>query len=156
MLPGDRLVCVFVESLAVGSRFTAWPLHVTIVPWFRLALSSDDVLMGLQKVTASIHPFTVVMDDDARFGRHKQKLVNLVSLPSPLNSVEQAVRKFLKASGAWLVDETTKRRLPYRPHVTAQGNEGLQRSAGFWCEKLYLIEQLGSAKTVAGIVGLTQ
>jgi len=36
MLPGDRLICAFVSERKVGATFRLWPLHVTIVPWFRL------------------------------------------------------------------------------------------------------------------------
>lgn len=154
MLPGDRLVCAFVEPLAAGSRFAAWPLHVTVVPWFRVALSNDEILVGLQEAVAGIHPFTVIMDGDAHFGRRGQKPVSLVVLPSSLVGIERTVRRFLKAHGAWLVDETTKRRQTYRPHVTVQGNERLQHGDEFGCDKLYVVEQLGGAKTVSVLVEL--
>jgi 2'-5' RNA ligase len=152
MLPGDRLVCAFVEPLEAGSRFAVWPLHLTIVPWFRLALNSNDVLTGLQTTTRGVHPFMVVMAGDAHFGRRGRKLVSLVALPSPVTSAEQAVRTFLKSHGAWLVDETTEQRQPYRPHVTVQGGKRLHRGDEFLCGRLCLVEQLGNAKTVVGIV----
>ena len=154
MLPGDRLVCALVNPLPTGSRFTAWPLHLTIVPWFRAALGTPEITAGLQLASAGRHQFPVTMDGEAHFGRRGRKPVSLVALPNQITRIEQIVRGFLKSHAAWIVDESTKAAQPYRPHVTAQGAEQLHSGDTFLCRELYIIEQLGAAKTVAAVVEL--
>lgn len=154
MIPGDRLVCVFAEPHEPGDCFLTWPLHITVVPWFRAEIGSDALAAAIGKHVASITPFVVTMGSEAHFGRQGRKLVSLVELPSPLETLERQVRAVLRTYDAWIVDETTKRRQPFRPHVTAQGDERLFHGDSFVCDQLYIVEQLGGTKTVAGAVRL--
>lgn len=154
MLPGDRLICAFTKIFETGYEFKAWPLHVTVVPWFRLEASTEEIAADLADGLRVIEPFEVRMDGIEFFGRHKNKRVNVVVEPTPLSGIEAEVRDYLHSRQAWLVDETTRRRLPFRPHVTAQGTSHLSKGNTFGCDRLYIIEQLGKSKAVVGSVGL--
>jgi len=35
MVPGDKLICLFIDDYSIGDKFSEWPLHITIIPWFR-------------------------------------------------------------------------------------------------------------------------
>lgn len=152
MLPGDRLVCVLVDPIDLGTTFRAWPLHVTVVPWFRAAMSNEEVLTGIGGVVRSFEPFNIAIDGEGHFGHRGSKLVNLVRLPTLLTRIERQVRCFLKEHDAWIVDETTKRIRPFKPHVTVQGGKRLTSGDSFTCRGLYLIEQQGGVKQVVGLV----
>jgi 2'-5' RNA ligase len=152
MQPGDRLVCAFVRPNAVGHSFKRWPLHVTIVPWFRADTPTDELAAEMQQALQDIPPFEVVMDGKATFGHNKT--VRLVQQPTPFNAVESRVRAVLKRHKAWIADETTKRRRPFQPHVTDQADARLSAGDRFQCDELSIIEQKGSHKVVAATVGL--
>ncbi|MDB5164751.1 MAG: hypothetical protein JWL89_377 [Candidatus Saccharibacteria bacterium] len=154
MHPGDRLVCAFTTQHRVGDRFTEWPLHVTIVPWFRLALESEDLAKELEQALAGIKSFQVVLVGASQFGHSKGKTAHLVQLPTSFIQIEQIVRDGLKRHGAWLVDETTRLRRDYRPHVTNQKSEQTQMGATFMCDRLYIVEQKGGYKEVVATVEL--
>lgn len=144
MQPGDRLLCAFVEQPDQSAQFTEWPLHVTIMPWFRTEISSDQLADELCDCLCEFKPFQVVMSDETKFGH--DKIVNLVAQPTLLMEVEEQTRAVIKRHTAWLVDETTKRRREYSPHVTAQKEERLYRGDTFICNAIYIVEQKGSHK----------
>jgi 2'-5' RNA ligase len=152
MKPGDRLVCAFVEKFDPGYEFKEWPLHVTIVPWFRIEATSRELTRQFEQVITPMASFEIVIDGTARFGRNK--LVNLVLEPSPLTEVEKRVRGVLKERQAWLVDETTKRHHAFRPHVTTQKSARLNESDHFRCDRLYIVEQKGDHKLINTLVML--
>ena len=116
MLPGDRLVCAFAHPQQVGAEFTSWPLHVTIVPWFRNDVASEVLAADFSDHIAE-KPFLVVMGEKAKLGHGRRG--NWVQQPSPFTDIEPRIRKVLKSYESWLVDETTKQKRPYRPHITA-------------------------------------
>jgi 2'-5' RNA ligase len=148
MLPGDRLICAFVDPGYVGETFGDWFLHVTIVPWFRLDESSEVIAHGLSEALKAIGPFEAAGAGVASFRSRKKSLIRLLQLPTPFSGIEQKVRTYLHKKRAWLVDETTKRRYDFRPHVTSQGSQELARGEVFRCDRLYIVEQKGDYKEV--------
>lgn len=154
MLPGDRLICAFVEQQTVHSALKRWPLHVTIVPWFRLDDASERLAQGLTRALKEVSPFETVMDGAAFFGIKKNRPVRLIAQPTPFSHIEAKARTYLHKKRALLIDETTKRRVAYRPHVTNQGMMGLSEGATFWCERIYIVEQRGDYKEIVSDVTL--
>jgi 2'-5' RNA ligase len=148
MKPGDRLVCAFVEPQPAGHEFKDWPLHVTIVPWFRTPASSDELAGEAKAALNGIGSFKTVAGEAEQFGYQKSKTANLIRRPTPFMIIEQQVRRLLKNHGAWLVDETTRKKRDYKPHVTAQKSTRLQLGEKFRCDRLYIVEQKGRHKEV--------
>ena len=154
MLPGDRLVCVFVETQKVGVHFKDWLLHVTIVPWFRLESSSETIAQGLQRAVTTIAPFEARAGDIVKFGPKKNRPARLLELPTPFTEIEQRVRSYLHKKRAWLVDETTKKPRQFRPHVTVQKAGELDEGQTFRVSSLYIVEQKGDYKEIVAEVPL--
>ena len=153
MLPGDRLVCAFVEPQAVGGQFNDWLLHVTILPWFRLEEGSENIAAGLEKALTTIKPFEAKAGEPVTMGPRKRQ-ARLLQLPTPFAEVEQKVRSYFHKKRAWLVDETTKRRHEFRPHVTVQKAGELSEGQTFKVDKLYIVEQEGDCKKIIAQVHL--
>lgn len=155
MAPGDRLICAFVEPQSESEQFADWPLHVTIVPWFRTPLTTATIVQALAKRLHNQPQFQVTLDGEAQFGRRGQKLVHLVQEPTPLMGIEQKIRSYLHKHDAWIADETTASRRPFRPHVTRQAHADVEAGSTFMCDTLYIVEQHGGYKAVVGEVALT-
>ena len=151
MLPGDRLVCALLEPLKPGETFSRWPLHVTIVPWFRLDETSDNVARSLEKALIAMRPFEVRVIGEAMFGPRKNRPAKLLESPGPFETVETKVRNYLHKKRAWLVDETTRRPRRFRSHVTLQSGSKDDFDA-VYCERLYLVVQQGSVKRVEAVI----
>ena len=152
MLPGDRLLAILIKPVPAGSQFTAWPLHLTIVPWFRLELNSTVLARKLKQRLQTLRPFDILIGEQTIMGHHKQ--VNLVKLPSPLLEIESQARALLKRYDSWLVDETTKRPRKFQPHITWQGEKHLMPGDHFLCSELDVISQQGTYKLIEAEMAL--
>lgn len=152
MVPGDRLFCCFIKPQTLNETFTAWPLHITIVPWFRTDKASDALCRMLNQRLQSIEPFHVDVGEEARMGY--DRTVNLIRTPSPLEDIEQAARALLHENAAWLVDETTQKQRAFRPHVTAQKSGRMQTGDHVTIDKVYIVEQKGDYKEITGLTAL--
>jgi 2'-5' RNA ligase len=151
MLPGDRLICAFVKKQSIGAKFKEWPLHITIVPWFRLDISSPQLAEQLQRHYIGSSAFQVIVLDEAQFGYKKHKVVNLVAAPE-LMKLEGQTRRLLHAHTAWVVDEADKTRNGFRPHVTALSAGTVYKGEGFYCDRLYIVSQDGDFKQIDAVV----
>jgi len=154
MLPGDRLVCAFVENQPVGTQFKTWLLHVTIVPWFRLDEAADVLAQGLERAMYDTPPFTVTTDGEAQFGPRKNRPVRLLLPTEQLEQIEAKTRNYLHKKRAFLIDETTKKPYSFRPHVTAQSGFLLPENASFLVDRLYIVEQKGDYKEIVSEIKL--
>lgn len=154
MLPGDRLVCAFVENQPVGTQFKTWLLHVTIVPWFRLDEAVDAIEQGLKQAMYGIKPFDVTTDGEALFGPRKNRPVRLLLPTGQLEQIETKARTYLRKERAFLIDETTKKPYSFRPHVTAQNGFLLPEGTMFRIDRLYIVQQKGDYKEIVNEVTL--
>jgi 2'-5' RNA ligase len=154
MIPGDRLVCAFVESQAVGVQFRTWLLHITVVPWFRLGDPSEVITEGLGRAMYGIEPFDAVTGASAQFGPRKNRPVRLLLPDGQLVEIEAKVRAYLHKKHAFLIDETTKKPYDFRPHVTAQHGFLLPENTRLHISELYIVEQKGDYKEIVSEVRL--
>lgn len=152
MIPGDRLLCALLDSLHVGDTFPHWPLHITIIPWFRTDISSDEIGRELSQRLNALEPFLVSIESETRMGHGRT--ANLIAVPSPLMNIEQEARTLLHEHNAWLVDETTKRRHEFTPHITQLKSGKATEGDSFTCDSLYIIEQKGDYKEVVSRIDL--
>lgn len=156
MHSGDRLVCAFTKQREVGQLFKDWPLHVTIVPWFRLGVETDHLVQDLHLVWRDEAAFDVHMgEEDTHFDHQKNRMATTVALPSPFVGLEQQLRDYLHNHDAWIADELAGRRYSYRPHVTVQREGRLGSGDRFRCDQLYVVEQRGGEKAVVGTIALS-
>lgn len=153
MYPGDRLLCFFVQPVE-RSEFRGWPLHITVVPWFRLALPATKLSADLAAAFAKFRVFDIRVAGEAFFGRRHSRVVDLLEASAEMSTIEQACRQYLHAQNAWIVDETTRRRFAYRPHVTRQGNVRVYGGDVIRCQSVCIVEQHGDYKTVVDKVEL--
>lgn len=155
MQPGDRLVCALIEQKPVGYRFKQWPLHITIVPWFRLAAESSQIATGLKQSLVGSKAFRATVGKKDQFGYKKRKQVNLVVAPE-LMRLEGQTRRFLHSHKAWVVDEADKTRRSFRPHITAQSDEQAHEGDSFRCDRVYVVVQRGEYKEIENEIVLNQ
>lgn len=153
MLPGDRIICAFVYELPEGAKFKDWPIHITLVPWFRLDVASPLLAEQMQKYYIDRKAFRIEVLEEAKFGYKKQKVVNLVASPE-LIKLEDQTRRLLHYKKAWIVDEADRTRLGFRPHVTALKTGRVNNGENFWCDRLYIVSQRGTFKQIDSVVRL--
>ena len=149
MLPGDRVLCIFVKNQSVGFTFKEWPLHVTIVPWFRIDIASVDLAEQLISVYVGHATFKVLVSEEKEFGYKHFKTVNIVNAPE-LYRLEGQTRRFLNYHKAWIVDEADKTRRNYAPHVSMINSKRLHAGDEFFCDRVSIVIQCAGYKQIDG------
>jgi hypothetical protein len=147
MLPGDRLICALVKQQPTRTIFRNWPLHITIVPWFRLDISSSQLAKQLKEHYIGSNAFQVVVLEETQLGYKKRKVVNLVANPE-LMKLEGQTRRLIHALKAWVVDEADNTRNGFHPHVTALKTGRVREGDSFNCDRLYIVSQHGDFKQI--------
>jgi 2'-5' RNA ligase len=153
MQPGDRLICAFVDSISADKVFSQWPLHLTILPWFRVDISSQTLTSKLKRAYEGIKPFSITVLHTSQLGYKKQKTVNLVSA-AELPLIEHQTRDLLHENQAWIIDEADKSYRQYVPHITHQISGSCNEGENLLCARLFIVEQKGTTKKVVGVVEL--
>jgi len=154
MLSGDRLFCLFIEDYLVGDQFSDWPLHITLVPWFRTDVAKDILISDANKLLAEHKTFKLTVKGEDKFGKRKSKLVNLIEDNSELIPLEKDLRQLLKGYSSWIVDESTRQKLNFRPHISVQKSERVYEGDELKINAVYLVEQKGKYKEVAAVIKL--
>lgn len=105
-----------VDSAKVGDRFTMWPLHMTLLPWFE-APSITYLLAAFRDELKHIAPFETEIDAREYFGQRKLP-VRLVTKTSALQGLHEALLSVVQAHGWNLQGRYTGD--SFKPHVTQQ------------------------------------
>lgn len=128
-------------------------MHLTVVPWFRVELASGQLAGMLFVKLADVPDFFVKVEGRGGFG-HRHKEAAQVNRPDELIGLEKVVRGTLKDQNAWMVDESTRLKHEFSPHVTDQKTERLEAGDEFWVHGLYIISQQGEYKQIDAEVPL--
>ena len=141
MQTGDLFVGVFVQPLHVGSCFSEWPLHITVVSWARgnLGLLEKSLMLALKDTG----PFEVEVGAEAFYADGKV-LVNEVDSP-PLKKLFLVVKDTENKLGFEFV---STHHPSYRPHVTAQVSHRAREGDRFVVNRLYIVEQKGDYRQI--------
>lgn len=149
MRPGDRLICAFVEPQETGSQFKEWPLHATVMPWFRTPLKSQALVERLEEALTDEQPFPAGVGAQKSFAVVK---VNLLP-PGQWQSLHDKV--------LGVINENARNTAPlrfvgknYKPHVTIQKSARLHEGDSFRVDRLHLVVQQGKYKEVESEIRL--
>lgn len=141
------MVCAFVEPQAIGALFkrVEWPLHVTIVPWFRLKVSQEQFIQTLQKELSGYRPFKteVTRPGHSHSGLRRLSLLKKESWQPIHETVLEIVLRH-----ATMAVPLTFAHQHYRPHVTYQKHAHLNTGDTFTCDRLYIVEQKSDYKQI--------
>jgi 2'-5' RNA ligase len=130
MKPGALLLVSLIEKHPVGYIFErsrrAWPLHITLVPWFYVADAQEASLIGaIAQYVCSLERFEVIVGAEESFGPSKDVVVNVIATQELLKTLHErlidVVRKnagtLNNSEDKWILDE-------YIAHITRHGNIG--------------------------------
>lgn len=116
----NQIIAIGAEPFEQGQEFDVWPLHITLVPWFKDAKQSK-VSDGLEAISGYIKPFHVHLGEKALFGARNDIPVRLVKENDTLLNLHlKALTVVHDAKGQLDYGIVGYR---YRPHMTERGSE---------------------------------
>lgn len=125
------------EPQQVGRRFTLWPLHITLLPWFS-APDATTVEHVCQETVHGLHTFTVHVGERGYYGQRNLPVKHIMHSPE-LNDLHL---KLLNAIEHQSWDIKGRYTGPhFRPHVTQK--QGKDAGGEITVNSLYIVEKLG-------------
>ena len=129
------MIAYMLEPVDIGDRFSMWPLHMTLLPWFE-APSAQPVEQRLSEKLKGVASFKVVVGERAIFG--SQLPVMLIDHTSVIQQLHEKLLEMLEENNWQLRGRYTG--ASFRPHVTQKA--GQDASGTLHVTSLHIVEAL--------------
>ena len=134
MKTGSNILVHFVELQPAGYKFNrnrnAWPLHITLVPWFFVDTTKQDNLdVELRAFCERAEPLTVRVGGIELFGTIHTIPVNVMDDSIALTELHLALLNMINNNGAEPQASNEYIGASYRPHITRHADYGSEKGA---------------------------
>lgn len=147
----EFVIAYMVEPVDVGVRFTMWPLHMTLLPWFE-APDAETVQHELTKKLAATRAFDVSVGERTSFGVTKRLPVMLIKPDAKLQALHDKLLEMTAANSWPLQGRYTG--TSFKPHVTQK--TGKDAEGLLHIDELAIVEaQPQNYRQMVGKVGLS-
>jgi 2'-5' RNA ligase len=137
------LACLMLERVSPQQRFSIWPLHLTIVPWFEIGGNSlSEFITQLEALVASFSPIRLATGDTAYFGPNRVK-VTLIVPSQELSILHKKLFSIICENGGRLLKDN---HIPndFQPHVTNRGARGPSRKE-ITCRQMQIVAKIADS-----------
>jgi 2'-5' RNA ligase len=129
------IVCLW-EPIGIGTRFTQWPLHITLMPWFT-APDVTTVKAVLTPAVSLLSPFWVEVGEQDYFGQRKLP-VKLIRHNAKLQALHGLLLSKLEEQAWPITGRYTGQH--FRPHVTRKA--GIDAEGRLLIDAIYIAQAL--------------
>jgi 2'-5' RNA ligase len=124
------------EPIVIGTRFTSWPLHITLMPWFT-APDLETIESVLRPVVSLLSPFSVEVGERDYFGQ--RKLPVKLFKPSPqLHALHGLLLSKFEEQGWPIIGRYTGQH--FKPHVTQKA--GMDAEGKLLIDAIYIAQAM--------------
>lgn len=131
----EFVIAYMVDTAEIGQRFTMWPLHMTLMPWFE-APGVRIVEQKLLEKLKDVPGFDVVVGERSSLGVHKRLPVMLITHTPELQRLHEKILETVKENNWQLKGRYTGEL--FKPHITQKA--GRDASGTLHIERLYIVE----------------
>ena len=126
---GSLILVHLVERQPEGHRFrrsrSEWPLHVTVIPWFRVPGAKRLAFFrAVERYAKSQPQFSVTVGADAAFGHNSDIPVNLIVEQEALRDLHEGLLDVLRQFGTINTNARAYIQGDYRAHITHHTKDG--------------------------------
>jgi hypothetical protein len=141
------VIISLLENLRDGEEFKPenYPLHITIVPSFRLGRFTSELEQSIVILCAELSPIRALVEGDEYFGPNKEVHVSAIAANDELRKLHDGVAKLLSAAGAEF-DEPQYMGGNYRAHATVQPHTRLEPGIVVVIGAITVIDKFPGAK----------
>ncbi|HSX44388.1 MAG TPA: 2'-5' RNA ligase family protein [Candidatus Saccharimonadales bacterium] len=139
-MPYDEYILAYViGSLPEEKNFIAWPLHITLMPWFILdnQKSETEAAILLAELFAKYEPMQLKTSSQALFGPRNTVPVQEINTSPELQRLHNDVLKLLQDK-QWDIAAKHYTGATFRPHITLK--KGKQVPHTLTLDKIHLVK----------------
>lgn len=134
----EYILAFFLDPQEQGEQFIKWPLHITLVPWFRSEFGTQRLWKDINAITSGIKWFPARGIARSLFGRRGDVAVTEV-VSSQLHDLHRALMTIFD-NDAYNMTAADHTGVNYSPHVTKKGSAELKPGHEVVVDSVYLIE----------------
>ncbi len=147
----DFVIVATVEPQDVGLRFSEWPLHITLVPWFS-APGIETVKQICESAVTGIKQFSVTVGQREYFGQRKLP-VKLIEPNPRIVELHMKLLQSINHQGWDVPGRYTGNQ--FRPHVTR--HHGKDAEGSVLITDMYIVERLSQGyREIKAKIGLSE
>lgn len=135
------IVVFMLDKPVTGERFTKWPLHITLKPWFQCADSTEKVINQLGELAKNTKSFKVRTGERAMYGPEFDVPVRLVEKTSELAELHARICYLLTKNKCHSENEEYSRE-NYSPHITVRGDRNIEEAVDVTMDSFDIVENL--------------
>lgn len=144
---GDYILVHFTQDHPAGFTFErrrlSWPLHITLIVWFRLPADVDYGTLDrkLAKVADNVLPYDLTVGGVKHFGPRKDVAVNIISNQEPVRELHKKLKISLDElpvtyqSERWAGDD-------FSAHITQHDDVAVPEGTVLHTKDFYLLRLL--------------
>lgn len=139
------------EQHQKGEQFEQFPLHVTLLPWFDVPYRQS-LVNSVQNFATRQSPQEVKATDEALFGPNEDVRVRLLGRVGSLHAMHEELLEIVATQrGEVLNPEFIGDK--YAPHVTYQGEQGLEENETRVISRLQIVsgDSIGPRTIIADL-----
>lgn len=134
------VIVQFIESQPEDqTKFSIWPLHLTIVPPFEIEWDAQEVLSKIGSVVMTHPAHTITAQSEEMFGTEANIPVMTFGLTQELAVLNSRLVDFLEQNNATFTYPRFIR--DYRPHTSAQGDQQLHPGDTVSISRLSIVDR---------------
>lgn len=135
----ELLACLILDKIKLHDRFSSWPLHVTLVPWFFLSAQNlHRFLVSMENTAKNYSPVVVTANRVSFFGAKSTiKVMELKPRPALIQLHNELLNVTCSNGGALL--DTNHIGPNFKPHISFKQGRALAINRSRICDTLYLI-----------------
>jgi len=122
------MVCHMLEEAPEGHQFSNWPLHLTVIPWFRVEEEAlPSTLLAIEETAKRVGSFAVRTKGNAWYGpKDDVPVTEVEDTTSRLAKLHHGLLQSIQDGGGTVID-LTYTGANYSPHVSlTEDSRGLQ------------------------------
>jgi 2'-5' RNA ligase len=133
--PKEYMFAYLLDAHHPGDTFTVWPLHITLLPWFKLDVPLDEFKTELQRILNTTKSVSVKVGSERQFGRRS---VNLIESSAGLLALHELLLDYAKNNGEFTVNKQLVGE-QFNPHITKNFGKNLATGKLVNVNRVYLI-----------------
>ncbi len=132
------MACFMLEDKPTHYRFSEWPLHLTLAPWFNIDnVDLPKFIDLLDNLFDQSGPLMIRLKDKQWFGHNREVPVMIVDDNERLIKLHESLLSGINQIGRIIATDHTGNN--YRPHITLKDNHKLTSGRKFDLNKIYIV-----------------
>jgi hypothetical protein len=133
--PTEYMFVYLLEAKNPGDTFNEWPLHITLLPWFKLDVPISEFKTELNNQLAEVQSIAVKVGPERHFNK---RAVNLIESSAGLLDLHELLLDFVKNNGEFTVSQSFVGP-QFKPHIAKRLGKTMAEGKLVNVNRVYLI-----------------